>query len=539
MTPHPYSLMSRFCFGFAAVLLPCLFLSLYDEPQATAHSCSMGFFLTFLTSVLIGVVLRRQTQKKQNLFLRKQAILMVVLIWLGASCIGAMPYFFSGILKSPIDALFESVSGFTTTGCSILAPKVYDPKGNFEITYVKKSPMDPDHTHTYYGTVEPFQASNGKIKEGIQALPRALILWRGLTQWLGGGGIVALFLTLVPLAGVGNKVLFQSEVTGPSKEGLTPRVKETARILWKTYLSLSLLQLITTLSLIPNINWFDSLTLMLSTVSTGGFGSYGSSIAHYQNARLEWILMPFMLMGSINFYLFFHLVKGRFHKVFDIELMVFLFIVIVGILGGSYFLQEHSIQFLTGETKRLSSLDTLRTWAFHYISLLTSTGFATANYDLWPTALQMILLVSMYIGGMSGSTTGGTKVIRVYILIRYCFYRLKNLLQPETVESFRLHGHEIEPSTVSLVLVFFGFVALSTLTGTFFYVLDGLDLESSFSFTACCLNNTGQAFRLLGPTESCAILSSASKLMACFQMLLGRLEYFTLLMVMIPAFYRK
>jgi trk system potassium uptake protein TrkH len=539
MSSHLYWLMSRFCFGFAAVLLPCLLLAIYDERASASFTCSMGFFLTILTSLCIGFLLHQQTKKKNGLFLRKQAILMVVLIWIGASLIGAMPYFFCGVLKSPVDALFESVSGFTTTGSTILTAKIYDPQGNFEIPYVRKSALDKSLVHTFYGTVAPVHTSEGELKEGIEALPRALLLWRSLTQWLGGGGIVVLFLTLVPLAGVGNKVLFQSEVTGPSKEGVTPRIKETARILWKIYLGISLLQLATTAWLLPEIGWFDSLSLMLSTVSTGGFCTHSSGIAYFQNKRLEWLLMLFMVLGSVNFYLIFHLIKRRFHKLFDIEFLLFFFVVLAGSLCGTYFLQGCPIEFLDGEKKVLGLFDTIRTSSFHFISLMTSTGFASANFDLWPIAFQMILLISMYLGGMSGSTTGGIKVIRVYIFIRYCFFRIKNLLQPETVEVFRLHGHEIDTSTISLVFAFFGLVILSILTGTFFYALNGLDMESAFAFTACSLNNTGQGFRLLGPTESCALLSSSSKLMACFQMLLGRLEYFTLLMVMIPAFYRR
>lgn len=534
-----YWLMSRFCYGFAAVLLPCLFLAIYDEHSTHIYNCSIGFSLTFLTSLCIAYFLDLHSKSAPSTFLRKQAVLMVILIWIGASFIGAMPYFFSGILKSPVDALFESVSGFTTTGASILTPKLYDPTDDFEIAYVKKSVLDPDTSHIFYGTITPILTESGSFKEGLEAIPRAVLLWRSLTQWLGGGGIVVLFLTLLPLAGVGNKVLFQSEVTGPSKEGLTPRIKETARILWKIYLSLSLAQLVTMLWFVPQLSWFESLTLMLSTASTGGFSIYSNNVSYFNNPTLEWILIVFMILGATNFYLLFHLAKGRFHKALDIEMFLFFLILISSSIFGAWALQGKPVELLSGETLRLDWLGNLRVSFFQFTSLMTSTGFATANFDNWPMPVQALLLLTMCVGGMSGSTSGGVKVIRVYILIRYCFYRIKNLLQPETVETFKLHGHEIDPSTVSLVFVFMGLVGLSTITGTFFYILDGLDIESAFTFSCSSLNNTGQAFRLLGPKESCALLSVSSKLFACFQMILGRLEYFTLLMVMIPAFYKK
>jgi trk system potassium uptake protein TrkH len=461
----------------------------------------------------------------------------VVLIWLGASTIGSFPYFFSGTLNSPVDAFFESVSGFTTTGNTILCAKQYNTQSHEEIAYVKKS--SDNHSFIFYGNVKPLYLTSGEIKEGIEALPRALLLWRSMTQWLGGGGIVVLFLTLLPLAGVGNKVLFQSEVTGPSKEGLTPRIKETARILWKIYLGLSLALLFSITFWIPELSWFESLTLMLSTVSTGGFSIYNTNMAHFQNETLELILSLFMILGSINFYLLFHLIKGQFYKAFDIELLLFLVIILSITLSGAWILQGENLQSLSGEALKSDSIVNLKTSFFHLASLTSSTGYASVNFAIWPASLQFLLFVSMYIGGMSGSTAGGIKVIRIYILIRYCFYRIKSLLQPESVETFKLHGREIESTTVTLVFSFFGLVLIANVTGAFIYLLDGLDMGSALSLTACNLNNSGQGFNMIGPTESCAFLSSSSKLLSCFQMLLGRLEYFTLLMVMIPAFYRK
>lgn len=520
-------------------MLPCLLLSGYDEFILKEGSHTFyGFLFSGLICFFIGFLLHLLARSKQTSFFRKEAIGLVVFIWLAASFVGTLPYLLSGYLSSPIDALFESVSGFTTTGATILESKLLDVTGNFEIAKTKLIPSSGAMI-AYSGTVHPVVNSSGMILEGVEALPRSLLLWRSLTQWLGGGGIVIFFLTLLPLAGVGSKVLFQSEITGPTKESLTPRIKQTSSILWGIYLTLTLIQIGFILLFSPEIELFDALTITLSTISTGGFSCYNDSLSHFHSSSLEWIVIFFMIAGSINFYLFFHLIKGRFHKFANVEFLLFLALIAAGSLICTKAIAFKETRWLSGSTQVLEAVDSFRTGAFTFISIISSTGFVTSNFNLWPATAKMALFFAMITGGMSGSTAGGIKVIRPYIVARYIFYRLRSLVRPEGVEVFRLHGSEMDPSALNMVLVFFCLAAFSFSFSTGGFILEGLDLQTAASLAASFLGNTGLGFSLAGPTETCAFLTPIAKLFSCFLMLLGRLEYITLLLIMLPTFWRR
>lgn len=534
-------LLGRFFYGFALALLPCLWLALFDEYGSDSYVGSIGFSASCALCLFFGWILRLGTRKasfSQGLY-RKEAIALVVLIWICASFAGSLPYLLSSVITSPIDALFESVSGFTTTGASILESKKFDAQGLHEVAKAKSYPLEEGRSVHYHGTITATVDAFGVTHHGIEALPRSLLLWRSLSQWLGGCGIVVLFVTLLPMAGIGSKVLFQSEVSGPSKESLTPRIKETAHILWFIYLLLSLVQWLWILGAVPHIGWFDALTITFSTISTGGFSNYNASLGHFHSGILEWIVIIFMTAGSINFYLFFHLWWRRFYKLIDVELFLFFSILFFGSCYCSITLHNHPVEWLNGGSQILTWTDALRTGTFQFVSMMSSTGMATVNFDHWPFGAQILLFLAMMIGGMSGSTSGGIKVIRPYIVARYVVYRLRMFVRPDQVEIFRLQNKEMDLQNITMVLTFFCLCVFFLLMGSVFFIFTGLEPLTSLSLANCFLNNTGQAFRLAGPTESFAFLTPFSKLASCFMMLLGRLEYFTLLIVMMPSFWKK
>lgn len=533
--------LGKFLQGFSLVFIPSIILASYDEwLTKTGHFISIGFLGAAFICWFIGFTLKRQFSSSSESIYRKEAIALVPLIWVSACIIGAIPYLLCHTLTSPVDALFESTSGFTTTGATIFEAKRYDPQNQYEIPYFRHSGLLSTCIQPFYGTLRPLKDAQGNlIAQGFDAVPRAVLLWRNLTQWLGGGGIVVLFVTLLPLTGIGGRVLFQAEVTGPSKEGLTPRIKETAQIIWIIYGCLSIAQLLAHQIFTPELSWFDRIMLMFSTVSTGGYCSYGDGIAHFKNPALEWILIAFMSASSINFYLFFHLWRRKFYKLADVELMIFASLIVIGGLCCSILLAHSSLDGSYTSLLPIPTTESLRSSFFQITSCVSSTGYATPQIGQWPAIIQLFLFLTMVVGGMSGSTAGGLKMIRFYIVFRYCLYCLRALHRPQSSEVFRIHGHEMSPSSVLMVFSFFSMAALSAIIFIFFLVTDGHDLQTAGGLALCFLNNTGLSPDFTHANESFAFLSPLSKLAGMFMMILGRLEYFALLVVLLPSFWKK
>ncbi|CRX37421.1 TrkH family potassium uptake protein [Estrella lausannensis] len=539
-------ILGLFFLGFSLVFTLPLVMAAYYEFGAAAeghpqpHS-TVAFLITWLVTAAFGGGLYLLGRKTDGIMYRREALLVVVSIWFLIPFFGSLPFLFSGTLSNPFQAYFEATSGFTTTGGTVLYPKKYDETGA-EIPYRKIVEGAQDIEYVFYGTVAPvIDKATGKVLfEGIEALGVTLLFWRSLTQWIGGGGIVVLFVAVLPALGVGGRQLFYQEVTGPVKEGITPRIKETAMNLWKIYLVISLLQVFFLMLTNDEMPFFDSLMITFANVSTGGFCIKNTSIGFYDNPATDWVCIIFMLLGSINFTLYFYLLTGKFFKLYDRELFLFLGLIFVQsalcsveIVGTPNFLLDGR----TGES--LSLTDAVRVATFHVVSAQSSTGFSTANFDLWPYPAQVVILVAMFLGGMGGSTAGGIKTMRLYILFRVAQFKVESLFRPETVRRFRIGNSEIEWEAVIRVLCFFLIVIAFTALSTYLLVLDGIDPESALGIVTATINNAGIGFRIVGPAESFAPLSDRAIGLASFLMILGRLEFLAILAILVPAFWRN
>ena len=532
-------------FGFFSLTLCIpLFLAFYFQyisPENHLHPHSFWAFLWSLVISLSASLILYGCGRNASLQIgRRESILFVGLIWFGASFIGALPFVLSGTLKNPIDALFESMSGLTTTGFSVISAKAYNPENGEEVPISITNYHVPTKTYVYYGTVAPVRdpKTGLVIHSGVEAVGRAVLFWRSLLQWFGGMGIVVLFLTVLPALGVGGRFLYQMETTGPFKEEVSPRIQKTASKLWKLYLFLTLLQITLLLTFDREMPLFDAVCTSLSTISTGGFSVRNDSVMAY-SAAAGWIIVLFMMLGSINFSLYFHILRMKIYRIYVPDFVLFLFIAVVGALSVSAYLIGQPLAPMEGVSTGVYSIGkALQQGIFQAISVQSSTGFAIADFDNWPFGSQMILLLLMFVGGMSGSSAGGLKTSRFYILYKIIPHRLELLYRPNSVRKLYIGTAEIDDSRALTALGFFCIAAVFTVIGSALFIVDGIDPETSFSLTASLLNNIGAAFRAAGPTDSLNFLSVLSKIGSCLLMLFGRLEYYVLLLLFLPDYWR-
>lgn len=533
-------ILSQYLFYLSAALCIPLSIALYYQfgidpafhPQP--HS-AQAFFFTLLATLAASFGLKLWGRSANRHLYRREGILLVVVLWIATSLLCSLPFSLSGTLR-PLDAYFEALSGLTTTGASVMSAKAYNPATGVEVPIHLTNPHVPDTTYIYYGTIPPLRDPiSGLITHtGVEAVSKALLFWRSLLQWIGGMGIVVIFLTVLPALGVGGKFLYQMETTGPIKDEITPRIQETASRLWKLYLSLTLLEIFLLMATNHAMPLFDAVCISLSNISTGGFSVRNHSIASYHSAATDWIVLLFMIAGSINFALYFQALRLRFSRAHLLDFTLFLTILVLGSFAVSIALMNDP----TDKTS-YSFFDAIRFGTFQAISMQTSTGFVTANYDRWPFASQMWMLLLMFVGGMSGSTAGGIKTSRFYILYKIILHRLESIYRPDTVRLLRIGHTPIDDKSAQTVLSFFCIIAFCALVGTVLFVLDGVDPETSLGLVACFLNNVGASFRAAGPADSFAFLSTSSKVFSLFWMLLGRLEFFIVLLLFLPAFWKN
>lgn len=491
-----------------------------------------AFFKTFLIGLILSLICYLSSKKSPKGLFRREGIALVVIIWIITPALGALPLVFTKTLNHFEDAYFEMCSGFTTTGITVLLPKKFNPRSQDEIPYEFNLGCigERDVNYKYFGTVSPvIDTETGKEKfVGIEAVGKALLFWRSFSQWLGGIGVVLLFIAILPALETSAKVLFQSEALGPIKEGLTPRIQDTATWLFKIYIALSLFLFIGLILVDPSLTFFDAITLTFSTISSGGFTVTNGNISSYDNPLVQWLVILFMILGTINFSLFYYLIKRKFYRLKNIELGIYIIVLILFSLTTAVILKEE-----------MPFKDAFRKGVFQMVSTITTTGFTIGNYDFWPYSAQVLILVSMFIGGMSGSTAGSIKIIRHYLLNRIALQRIKSVFSPSSVLVLNVGNTKIEDTTKNSVLTFFFIYIAIAVIATIVFVFDGIDPETALGISASVLNNTGCAFRVAGPEGSFAFLSPFSKYFASFLMLLGRLELFIILMIFIPAFWKK
>lgn len=543
-----YKFISGYFFIYSAIMLIPLALAAYYQfilprylhPQP--HS-TLAFLITICSCVGFGFIFRflgREADGRK--FFRKEGFLSLSIIWILSGVFGGMPFVLSKTLTNPIDAYFEAMSGITTTGSTVMYPKKINPvtKANEPIHVLISQRLNIKYT--FYGNIDPIIDKDSGIIlfAGNDAVGKAILFWRSFLQWLGGMGIVILFIAVLPTYGLGgNKLLVQAELPGPSSEDLAPRAKEAATLLWKSYLLISVAAIFILKLCDSNISIMDSIYLVMATISTGGFMPYKQSLHVFNNPALQWMLIVYMLIGSINFSLTFQLIKGKLYRLLDPELLLFLLTLIIGsgIIIVSLIGREEIL--FAGFSEKLNFTQAFRLGLFQYISCQTSAGLLLLDYDQWPHFAQAIMITAMFIGAMSCSTGGGIKIMRYLILIRTALYRTEAIFKPEIVRTFRVRNQPVNPTIKETTLSFF-FIAISfSLISTLVYIADGLDFRTAFSTASTMINNVGIAYGPGGPTQTFAFMSNFSKFISTFWMVLGRLEYYMILILLTRAFWKK
>lgn len=438
-----------------------------------------------LTSIT-GITIWLFTRKTDRLELgKREGYLIVTLGWICMSLFGALPFIFHGSIPNFSNAFFETMSGFTTTGASILTD--------------------------------------------IESMPHGLLFWRSFTQWIGGMGIIVLSLAILPLLGIGGMQLYAAEVPGITKDKLHPRVKETAKRLWIIYLGFTLTE--TVLLMFAGMNFFDAINHSFTTMATGGFSTKNSSTAYYASPFIQYILIVFMFFAGINFAIHYLVIHGKFSffKNND-EFRYYLFL----ILGVSIFIaiihQPH-VDFGFEESFRQA--------LFHVVSLVTTTGFVSSDYENWAIFSRMIFFILLFIGGSAGSTGGGIKVVRHLLLFKNGYLELKRLVHPRAIIPVRLNGKAVSSEIISNVQAFFIIYILIFVLGSILLSLMGVDFISSVGAVATCLGNVGPGIGTVGPIANFNHLPELAKWLLSFLMLLGRLELFTVLIIFTPFFWKK
>lgn len=461
-----------------SMLAPLLVALYYHEP-GSIRIFAVSSVLAFVTGILLENVFRSEFEELSN----RESIVIVAMGWLLAAVFGGVPFLFAGL--SPVDALFESMSGFTTTGSSIL----------------------PD----------------------IEIYSRSIIFWRGMTQWLGGMGIIVLVLAILPRIAVAGRQMFKSEAPGPIKDKLKPRLKDTAQILWRVYIIFTVLEI--ALLHYAGMTLYDATVHSFSTLATGGFSSKNLSIEAYHNINIEFIVLIFMFIGGSNFNLFYRTLNVNWKSLIsDREFQVYVMIILTSTVVIAMQL------FGAGKTIE----EAVRYASFQVVSIITTTGFASTDFSLWPESTKLILLLLMFVGGSAGSTGGALKVVRVVLLMKYGAREIYKSIHPKMVRPIRL-GDTVIPEEVMQAIFSFFILYLMVFVGSSLVLsILGLDFMSSISASATTLGNVGPGLSSqIGPMANFASLHVIGKLVLILNMWIGRLEVMTVLVLFVPSFWKK
>lgn len=459
------------------LLLPYIVSLIYKE------ECSYAFLITILVAVVVGTLFVVLFKKKNDIIYSKEGFMTVSLSWIILSFIGALPFRISGEIPHYIDAIFETVSGFTTTGASILTD--------------------------------------------IESMSRGLLFWRSFTHWIGGMGVLVFIMAIIPNVSKRSIHIMRAEVPGPVKGKLVPKMRDTAKILYTIYIVLTVVEIF--LLRIGGMPWFDSIVHAFGTAGTGGFGIKADSITSY-SPYLQWIITIFMILFGVNFNIYFLLLIRRFKAIGkSTELWVYLGIIATAVLCITINIYPMYNDLST----------TVRDASFQVASIITTTGYATADFNLWPSFSKAILFSLMLIGACAGSTGGGFKVSRVIIIFKKIGSEIKRLLHPRSVKVITFEGKRLEEQTITGTTVYLAIYMICFILLFLAVSLDKFDFETNFSAVAACFNNIGPGFGIVGPVGNYADYSIFSKIVLSVAMLLGRLEIFPLIIVAMPATWSK
>ncbi|NPV61532.1 MAG: TrkH family potassium uptake protein [Methanotrichaceae archaeon] len=509
------------------MLLPGAVAAYYGETQGV-----LAFALTSLLTLVTGIALGRLGSDEE--MGQKEGFALVALGWLGAALFGALPYLFLGL--SPLDSFFESMSGFTTTGSSILT------EANSQGYYIINphlanqslaTAISLNLSRTVAGFLPP---GTGFLHNLLIAGPEqtyfGLLFWRSFSQWLGGMGIILLFIAILPRLGVAGRQLYKAEVPGPDKDTITPRIRQTARILWVVYVLLTAIEV--GLLFLAGMPLYDAFCNTFATMATGGFSPQLASIASYRSATVDGIITLFMFLAGANFVLHYRtLYRDRRSLIDDTEFRFYALIIIIstaavmlwGGLSGDLFIK-------------------FRYAVFQIVSIITTTGFATADFDSWTTAAKYVLLLLMFIGACAGSTGGAMKVVRVLLMLKSGYRELFNALHPKAVLTVRLAGEPVRDdvlrsSNVFVALYITIFAVATLLLAVISFGDPRMDIATATSAVATTLGNVGPGFGMVGPNFSFADVHPLGKMLLIFCMWIGRLEVITVLVLLLPEFWKK
>ncbi|MBT3310967.1 MAG: TrkH family potassium uptake protein [Desulfobacterales bacterium] len=416
---------------------------------------------------------------------QREGMAIVAIGWTVIGFFGALPFYLSGFFPEFVNAFFESVSGFTTTGSSIL--------------------------------------------NDIESLPKGLLFWRSFIQWIGGMGIIVLSVAILPFLGVGGMQLYKAEVPSPVPDKLKPRISETAKLLWKVYALISIAEVV--LLMIGGMDLFDAACHAFTTMPTGGFSTRNTSIAHYNSVYFDSVIIFFMLLAGINFSLHYQMLKGETLAFWrDSECRFFIGVVIFLTIIVSF--------NLYGSTYR-SLGEAFRYGLFQVVSIVTTTGYATADYEQWPAMAQIIIFFCMFIGASAGSTGGGMKCIRIMLSFKYCYKELFSLIHPHAVTHIKIGGKSVSEDVIRSILGFLAlYIALFVICSIILAGI-GVDFMTSLGAVASSIGNIGPGFGMVGPVENYSQIPVAGKWLLIWCMLLGRLEIYTVIILIVPEFWRK
>ena len=463
-------------FESAFLVLPALVGLIYRE-----HA-SVSYLAVAVLCLILGVLLTHKKPRSTNLYTR-EGFVAVALSWIIMSIFGAIPFVLAGDIPFYVDALFETISGFTTTGSSILTD--------------------------------------------VESISKASLFWRSFSHWIGGMGVFVFIMAILPMMGGSTMNLMKAESPGPSVSKLVPHVKDTAKILYGIYIAITICE--ATILRALGMPLFDSLTTTFGTVGTGGFGIRNDSIAGYSPA-IQITITVFMILSGINYTAYFYILTGKIKELFKIEEVRWYLAIIFG-----------SVAVITWNVRSLypTFSETLRHAFFQVGSIITTTGYATTDFDLWPALSKTLLVTLMFIGACAGSTSGGIKVSRILILLKTIRKELSLIIHPRQVKKIRMDGHPIDHETLRSANVFLVVYFVLLLTSMLLISVDEFDFSTNFTSVVTVLNNIGPGLNLVGPTQNFSIFSPFSKFVLMFDMLAGRLELFPMMILLMPSTWKR
>lgn len=457
-------------------MLPCLVALYYKEKTG------LSFIVVGAICVLIGVALTVR-KPKNHVFYLKEGCIATAFSWIFLSFFGCLPFVLSGEIPSFTDALFETISGFTTTGASVLSD--------------------------------------------VEALSYSMLFWRSFTHWIGGMGVLVFLLAIIPLNGGSHINLMKAESPGPSVGKLVPKVKHTARILYIIYFALTIIEIIFLLA--GRMPIFDALCTAFGTAGTGGFGIKNDSMMSY-SPYIQWVVTIFMILFGVNFNAYYYIIFRNVKKALCMEEVRYYFLIILASVG---------IIFVNLLDTAVRAADAIRHAAFQVGSIITTTGFSTVDFNLWPQASKTVLVLLMFVGACAGSTGGGIKVSRFVVLVKTVGKELTSYLHPKGVKKVKIDGKPVEHEVVRAINVYFISFMIIFAASVLLISFEGKDLVTNFTAVAATINNIGPGLEMVGPTQNFGVFGSFSKYVLMFDMLAGRLELFPLLVLFNPVLWKE